>query len=77
MAKVNELPTDHNKAVGGATGTAGGIGIGGAIATIVVARWWRDADPNTAVALATIVNVALGAAGAYLGAYLTPHNDAS
>lgn len=65
---------DQNKAIGGAVGGAGASGVGGAVATLVVSIWWKNADPGTVAALTTLINAVIGAGGAYLGAYLTPHS---
>ncbi len=61
------------KATAGSAGGAAGVGLGGAVAALVISLWWPHADPATAVNLSTVFNAVIGAAGAYLAAYLTPH----
>lgn len=48
-----------------ATTAAGAAGLGGAIATVIIALWWPNADATVAVALTTIANAALAGLGAY------------
>lgn len=55
-----------NKAVAAASGS----GLAGAIVTMIVILWWKDAPPDGVAALTTLV-----AAGvSFVTTYLTPHN---
>ncbi len=49
-----------------ASAAAGSVTIGGAIATLVIALWWPQADATVAVALTTVANAILACLGAYL-----------
>jgi hypothetical protein len=62
---------DMNKAFG----SAGGVGLGGALATVVC--WFLDVryqitpPPEVALALGTIFSMVTG----FAGAYVTPHSE--
>ncbi len=73
MADGNGIGT--NKATAGSVGAGGGAGIGGAVATLILAAM-HNTDPTVAVALSTVLSAVIGAGGAYLAAYLTPHGGA-
>lgn len=49
-----------------ASAAAGGVTLGGAIATVIIALWWPGADATTAVALTTLANALIAAVSAYL-----------
>jgi len=53
----------------------GGITVGSALAILIIALWWKDASPEVAVALTTVLNAVL----AIPAVYFTPHggNNAS
>lgn len=55
-----------NKAVAAASGA----GVPGAIVTLIVILWWKDAPPDGVAALITIIS----AGASFLTTYLTPHN---
>ncbi len=59
------MDTGQNKALG----AAGGVTLGSALATLIVALFWKNADPNSSIALAAVLNIV----GGYVGAYLPMH----
>jgi hypothetical protein len=62
------MDTGQNKALA----AAGGSGVGGAIATLMLTLLWPQADAGSAGAVTTLVTAVV----AYLSAYLVPHNPA-
>ncbi len=68
------MPTGVNKAVAGAGGVAGGITIGSAIATLILAAWWPDASASIAIAVTTLCNAVVGVVSTFFAVYAVPHN---
>ncbi len=68
------MPTGVNKAIAGAGGVAGGVGIGSAIATLILAIWWPNATSDVAVAVTTICNAVVGVVSTFAAVYAVPHN---
>lgn len=54
-----------NKAIA----AAGGGGVAGAFVTLILAVFWKDATPDIAASLTTVVSAAFSG----LSAYLVPH----
>lgn len=52
-----------------AMAAAGGVGIGGAVATLIVALFWKSADANSVAAMTTLLNAAVGGFGAWLAKF--------
>lgn len=65
MSDPASLNMGPNKAIAAGAGS----GLGGAVATIIMATVWKNADPAVASALTTLMTGAVAMAAAYL----TPH----